>query len=365
MPPVVKQKKPSKLKGYQKQVLVTEGKLYRVRDKDWGDGDPVRVWGENLAYEDACQLKEKVVGSNKSRTARVEEMSVPAPETAAHASSLVTAPDKAAGPVIESVQRKALAAAGSAAQQAQQRANQLAARRKLEAQASTTPKPRPQPRGVAPVMKLVDDEETVPEIADEDEMGDLDDEVTEAEMAADADADEYEKKGRALYAAYGLVVKGAPTTEPAWRGHDLPAWDDLGPVTQAALSFEAAGAIDGRRIGSDLPYLSLIWNAHHDAQSAAALESPCVRCNVGVGQPCHTAEVTVSPVMGDKPRKVAISSTCASRIPPSAGVLTDQVKALLGVFDPMFDPAIREFAEAQVDGDPGEISGDAGGAASG
>lgn len=47
---------------------------YRVRDKDW-----VAVWGENLTLAQAQKLKEKVVGERKSRTARVEPMSVPPP----------------------------------------------------------------------------------------------------------------------------------------------------------------------------------------------------------------------------------------------------------------------------------------------
>lgn len=53
----------------------TEGQLFRVRDKDWE-----RVWDENLSYADACKLKEKVVTSGKSRTARVENMNVAPPD---------------------------------------------------------------------------------------------------------------------------------------------------------------------------------------------------------------------------------------------------------------------------------------------
>lgn len=47
---------------------------YRVRDKDWAT-----IWGENLTQEEAHKLKERVVGSGKSRTARVEPMSVRPP----------------------------------------------------------------------------------------------------------------------------------------------------------------------------------------------------------------------------------------------------------------------------------------------
>lgn len=51
------------------------GELFRVRDKDWE-----RVWGENMTYADAHKLKETVCGQNKSRTARVEPMSVEPPD---------------------------------------------------------------------------------------------------------------------------------------------------------------------------------------------------------------------------------------------------------------------------------------------
>lgn len=47
---------------------------YRVRDRNWST-----IWGENLSLEDAQRLKEKVTGSGKSRTARVEPMDVRPP----------------------------------------------------------------------------------------------------------------------------------------------------------------------------------------------------------------------------------------------------------------------------------------------
>lgn len=53
----------------------TAGKIYRVRDRDTGDGNP-KVWGEDLTWDDANKLKEQVVGSRRSKTARVEEMPV-------------------------------------------------------------------------------------------------------------------------------------------------------------------------------------------------------------------------------------------------------------------------------------------------
>lgn len=53
----------------------TQGRTYRVRDKDWA-----AVWGENLSYDDAVKLRERVVTSRKSTTARVEDEAIPPPD---------------------------------------------------------------------------------------------------------------------------------------------------------------------------------------------------------------------------------------------------------------------------------------------
>ncbi len=52
----------------------TAGKLYRVRDRDWA-----AVWGQDLSWEAATKLKDQVVASGKTRTARVEDMAIPPP----------------------------------------------------------------------------------------------------------------------------------------------------------------------------------------------------------------------------------------------------------------------------------------------
>jgi len=52
------------------------GMAYRVRDRNEGDVLGT-VWGENLSWEEAHTLKDKVLGSRKSTTARVEPMNVP------------------------------------------------------------------------------------------------------------------------------------------------------------------------------------------------------------------------------------------------------------------------------------------------
>jgi hypothetical protein len=121
-----------------------EGKLYRVRDKDFGRGHTTIVWGSHLEHEDAVKLKERVVGAGKTMTARIENMDVPLPANAVtpkgepltneaprglpRPSSVVTAaspphPD----PVIHQARQNALAAARATAQEAQQRAAQAQA----------------------------------------------------------------------------------------------------------------------------------------------------------------------------------------------------------------------------------------------
>jgi hypothetical protein len=56
---------------------LTEGRTYRVRDKDFAV-----IWGEGLSWDDAVKLKEKVVGARRSKTARVEDEETPVPDWA-------------------------------------------------------------------------------------------------------------------------------------------------------------------------------------------------------------------------------------------------------------------------------------------
>lgn len=54
---------------------VNDGKLFRVRDKDWE-----RIWGENLTHEEATALCTKITANRKSRTARIEDMEIGPPD---------------------------------------------------------------------------------------------------------------------------------------------------------------------------------------------------------------------------------------------------------------------------------------------
>lgn len=67
----------------------TAGKLFRVRDKVDAQGSAI-IWGEDLSHAEAQKLKEAVVGSRRSKTARIEEMPVIVDSTS---SSSVGLPD--------------------------------------------------------------------------------------------------------------------------------------------------------------------------------------------------------------------------------------------------------------------------------
>jgi hypothetical protein len=69
---------------------VTEGRTYRVRDKDFAV-----IWGEGLSWDDAVKLKEKVVGARRSKTARVEDEETPVPDWAREQLAASAAPNQA------------------------------------------------------------------------------------------------------------------------------------------------------------------------------------------------------------------------------------------------------------------------------
>lgn len=131
--------------GYFEQEPNYEGERFRVRDKDPRNGSPVIVWGSDLTREEADKLKERVCGTEKSTTARVESMLQPLPATAVNPKgqplsnspprglpsprSSVVMPGAAlhTDPKIAAVQQKAMAAARAPATQAQARADNLIA----------------------------------------------------------------------------------------------------------------------------------------------------------------------------------------------------------------------------------------------
>lgn len=181
--------------------------LYRVRDgKGTDETKPVTVWGENLTWDEAHALKEQVVGSEKSRTARLEPMGVAPP-------SLVTAatppnPD----PELADVMARALAAGRGPAMAAQARVDAAQ-----------------QPAAPIDLSAVMPD---VAQIADID-LGELGDgesadlpEDGDDQAELDAQLAEYEAKGKARFAIE----------------HPTQNWDDLTVENKAAYCFEAANA---------------------------------------------------------------------------------------------------------------------------
>lgn len=200
--------------------------LYRVRDKDYKDGKPVIVWGENLPFEAAELLKERVASEGKSYTVRVEAMTAPSP-------SLVTAaspPDP--DPELDLVRAKALAAAHGATVAAQGRADAVAR------QAPPAP----------PINLSAQSHVTVPEI-DMDEIGDaaeMPDDLGAAQAESDAQFAEYDAKGAELYESRGShddVKDGSPYRSAVGLPGKSKPWAELTEVERAAFRFEAANKV--------------------------------------------------------------------------------------------------------------------------
>lgn len=114
----------------------TEGKLYRVRDKAYEKNQTTYiVWGENLEHEAAVKLQERVTGSERSQTARVEEMTVPLRPGALDYRGRPIEPIEAVrsrvqgpanpDPVLESIRQKGMTAARGVATAAQERSTNL------------------------------------------------------------------------------------------------------------------------------------------------------------------------------------------------------------------------------------------------
>ncbi len=123
--------------------------LFRVRDKHEYEDQPGKLWGENLTYADATKLKNEVCGTRKSRTARLEPMSVAMPEgeparaRALPKGDLASSPPRrrfprADVPVVEGATPPvplslAIAAGQRSAADAQRRADAVAADKKRQA----------------------------------------------------------------------------------------------------------------------------------------------------------------------------------------------------------------------------------------
>ncbi len=135
----------------------TAGKLFRVRDRDWEN-----VWGENLTFEAANILKHQVTSRRKSRTARVEDMSIEPPDWYQAAQPATTPRD----PELEAMRAPALAAARGAAQHAQVRHAGLAARDRSSPATAKRVSRVGAPPALPPVVPVISTE--VPDVDDAD-----------------------------------------------------------------------------------------------------------------------------------------------------------------------------------------------------
>lgn len=206
----------------------TAGKLFRVRCKDWEN-----LWGENLPYKEANTLKEQIATRGKSRTVRIEDMTIPPPdwylEQAGDERDVVS--PIATGNIVPgnlaALRGGAVTVATEAAKAAQQRHEKRVP--------VTLTKPRP-----VPVVKT--------ELAGDDDMGidssDLSDmmatagaqpsdsDVSNARAASARDVAEIEDKAKALYEQACSKLETPP------GGH--PEWSKLGKASQAGWKFTAS-----------------------------------------------------------------------------------------------------------------------------
>lgn len=287
-----------------------DGKTFRVRDKDHGDGKPVTVWGDGLSHADANKLKEIVTGQAKSTTARVEPMDIPSkpnwvrnavvipvttigkPATIGPNGLITPSTPRVRDPQLAAVHARALAAGRGVAQQAQQRA---------DAAATPVPAPVPEPE---PVDDLDDD--ALAELEGEDADIDAEDLAAAAEVASEEFA-VLDGKGEALYKAFMIAVKNElaipVAKEIAATGdtfadllarvlpepHTDVEWSKLDESNRAEYRFEAnAGdgphvrfifavdAAETAKLGSDAPMAQVIKDlakALSAQQEAPAAES--------------------------------------------------------------------------------------------
>lgn len=250
-----------------KAVESTHGKLYRVRDRDPGDGN-FTIWGEDLTHAEAMKLKDTVVAARKSKTARVEEM----PETSPDAPVVlnpeaVGAPDQtpivqlpgalvdtmvASGqvtvmptptpfnapstdPTLEAARQAAIKAAAPVAKAAQAKHDH----KKIVMKDPPKPPPSPltdelladMPDGPAelpPEQEL--DAGDVQELVAEVGAGPGDEDKTRARQQADADVTDQLVMAKTSYEAVVAADKHPDT----W-----PSWGELGPFEVAAWRYYA------------------------------------------------------------------------------------------------------------------------------
>ncbi len=212
----------------------TAGKLFRVRCKDWEN-----LWGENLPWKDANTLKEQIATRGKSKTVRVEDMEIPAPDWYLEQENvdLITPPVATGKPdkQLETLRGKAVAAVKETAQAAQQRHNLAAARDRSSGAVA------PQAKRPVPVVKTeAPSNDQEPDI-DASDLSDLmatsgaspsDSDVSRARAESNREIAELDAKAKALY------EQASAKLDPPVGGH--APWEKLGKASQAGWKFTAS-----------------------------------------------------------------------------------------------------------------------------
>lgn len=219
------------------------GRLFRVRCKDWEN-----LWGENLTHADATQLKEQVVTRGRSRTARVEDMTIPPPDWYTAQGGQSAAPLATGNTTqvvlgttynLEEARRTALAEAKKTAATAQQRHAQQAAKDRSSGAAAKTVARSSAVEPPRPVPAISTDDPTTDALEGVD-VSDLmdgsgtasDNDVSRARREADREIAEIEAKAKALYEQACKVAPMPP-------GGHVP-WEKMNKAGQAGWKFNAA-----------------------------------------------------------------------------------------------------------------------------
>lgn len=228
----------------------TAGKIYLVRDKDYGDGHPV-LWGRDLFFADAQQLKELVAARRLSNTVRYEEqiadstcLTLPidprSPWAPPLAVSMVPGTTLVADPSLAAAQTLALGAASGMAADANRRHAELKARKEAE-QAAAAIKPLPMPE--IPSMEEIDAGEIAGIDPDELEKlmagGDLPDADDLAAAAAELDGDK-----PAPVNLLDLALTRPCEHEGCGATPGAPCKDASGPITHPERIAAAHAAVE-------------------------------------------------------------------------------------------------------------------------
>lgn len=210
----------------------TAGKIYLVRDKDYGDGD-VELWGKELPWADACILKETVAARGKSRTVRVEEQTPDSPyaQLAVSKRSPLYRPDLTGEPTSEdpeiaAAQKAALAAARPVAAAAQVRA---AAPKKIVIPPAALVPPPPMPELPAEL-----EGEDLPAGMDPDELHEIFGDPTDEELQAAAETAAKVLGGDTAAAPFNALEQAMHW--PCTKCNAMPGvncTDPAGPITHS------------------------------------------------------------------------------------------------------------------------------------